>query len=358
MRKALYAIILCFSEVAIAQPPAASQPVAAEVAAVCTRAGVDISAVRIETPAAATFPLIDAHNHLNGDMTAEALIQMMDRAGVESMVLMPRHYRAPRDGGLASDEQALDYSQRHPGRFIPFVGGQRDDLGPRAINNPSNVYFVLRDFSAKLGKGDYRGLGEFILVHHAYDVGGGETGGEVRIQVDHDAMRKVAALAAKQHVAVLFHAEAEVQPAKEAEALFAAFPDTLFIWAHACGRASADDTALRLRRFPNLMCDLGGMFNGPRTAGGYGKQWPRKTPWVHQVQDDAGHVLPEMKQLLEAFPDRFMIGTDTAHTAYLKFYEYRIAIFRVMLAQLAPDAARKIGAENARRVFMKSAGRE
>jgi predicted TIM-barrel fold metal-dependent hydrolase len=78
---------------------------------------------------------------------------------------------------------------------------------------------------------------------------------------------------------------------------------------------------------------------------------------VHQVQDDSGRVLPEMKQLLEAFPDRFMIGTDTAHSAYLKFYDYRIAILRVMLVQLAPDAARKIGAENARRVFAKPATR-
>ena len=358
MRKALFAIILCLSEVTFPQQPATSQPVASDVAAVFARAGVDISAVRIETPAAATMPVIDAHNHLNANIAAETLIQLMDRAGVESMVLMPRHYRAPRDGGLASDEQALDYSQRYPGRFIAFVGGQRDDLGPRGINNPTNVYFVLREFSNKLAKGDYRGLGEFILVHHAYDVGGGETGGEVRIQVDHDAMRRVAALAAKQRVPVVFHAEAEEEPAKEAEALFAAFPDTLFIWAHNCGRASADDTARRLRRFPNLMCDLGHMFNGPRTQGGYGKEWPRKTPWVHRVQDDAGRVLPEMKQLFETFPDRFMIGTDTAHTLMLKFYEYRIAIFRVMLAQLAPEAARKIGAENARRVFMKSAGRE
>jgi predicted TIM-barrel fold metal-dependent hydrolase len=65
-----------------------------------------------------------------------------------------------------------------------------------------------------------------------------------------------------------------------------------------------------------------------------------------------------MKQLFETFPDRFMIGTDTAHTAYLKFYEYRIAIFRVLLMQLAPEAARSIAAENARRIFMKPAGRE
>jgi hypothetical protein len=164
------------------------------------------------------MPVIDAHNHLNANIAAEALLQPMDRAGVESMVLMPRHYTAASDGGLASDEQALDYSKRYPGRFIPFIGGQRDDLGPRAINNPVNVSSVLREFSRKLNQSEFRGLGEFILRHHSYDVGGGD-----------------AALAAKQRVPVLFHAEAEEQPAREAEALIAAFPDTLFIWAHSCG---------------------------------------------------------------------------------------------------------------------------
>lgn len=357
MRKALFGIILCFSEVAIAQPPTASQPVTAEVAAVFARTGVDISAVRIEAPAAATFPLIDAHNHLNANMTAEELIERMDRAGVEAMVLMPRHYSALSDGGGASDEQALNFAQRYVGRFIPFVGGQRDDLGPRS-DVWRNAHFLLREFTDKLGNGNYKGLGEFILVHHAYDVGGGETGGDVRIRVDIDPMRRIAVLAAEKGIPVLFHAEAEDAPAEQAEALIAAFPRTLFIWAHNCGRASAEQTARRLRRFPNLMCDLGHMFNGPRTQGGYGKGWPRKTRWVHLVQDDAGRLLPEMKQLFETFPDRFMIGTDTAHTAYLKFYEYRIAIFRVLLAQLAPEAARSIAAENARRVFMKSAGQK
>jgi len=358
MRRGLVAIALCLLGAATVSPPAASQPVSAELGGILSRTGVEIAAVQIEAPSAATMPLIDAHNHLNANIRAESLIEAMDRAGVESMVLMPRHFRDPKDGGAATDEQGLDYSRRYPGRFIPFVGGQRDDLGPRSIENQLNVHFVLRDFSDKLGKGDYRGLGEFILVHHAYDVGGGETGGEVRIPVDHDAMRRVAALAAKQRVPVVFHAEAEERPAREAEALLAAFPNTLFIWAHACGRASADETARRLRSYPNLMCDLGSMYNGPRTQGGYGKEWPRKTPWVHLVQDGAGRILPEMKQLFETFPDRFMIGTDTAHTAYLKFYRYRIDMFRVMLAQLAPEAARKIGAENARRVFASPATRE
>jgi hypothetical protein len=358
MRKVPVTITLGILGVAFFALPAIGQPVSAELTAIFARAGVDIAAVHVETPSVAAMPLIDAHNHLNANMSAESLMESMERAGVESMVLMPRHYRDPRDGGMATDEQALDYSRRYPGRFIPLVGGQRDDLGPRSIDDPRNVHFVLRELGDRLGKGDYRGLGEFILVHYAYDVGGGETGGEVRIRVDHDAMRRLAALAGKQRVPVVFHAEAEEKPAKEAEALIAAYPDTLFVWSHACGRASADETARRLRLFPNLMCDLGHMFNGPHTQGGYGKYWPRKTPSVHLVQDDAGRILPEMKQLFEAFPDRFMIGTDTAHTAYLKFYRYRIDMFRVMLAQLAPEAARKIGAENARRVFAAPAKRD
>lgn len=347
MRRALLALLLGTSAAAGAQAPAVPE----EVAAVFAAASVSLSVVRIEAPGAATMPLVDAHNHLNANVPAELLIPLMNRAGVEAMVLMPRHYRAAHEGGGATDEQALDYARRYPGRFVPFVGGQRDDLGSRAIQDPSNVHFVLEEFDGKLATGGYRGLGEFILVHHAYDVSGGETGGEVRIRVDHRAMRGAAALAGKHKVPMLFHAEAEEAPAQEAEALLAAFPGTQFIWAHNCGRASAEDTARRLRQFPNLTCDLGHMFHGPLTSGGYGAGWPRKTPWVHLVQDVMGVVLPDMKRLFDAFPDRFLIGTDTAHTHYFLFYEYRIAIFRVLLAQLSPEAARKIGAENARRLF-------
>jgi len=54
---------------------------------------------------------------------------------------------------------------------------------------------------------------------------------------------------------------------------------------------TADQVGRLLNRFPNLMCDLGHMFNGPNTKGGYGKYWPRKTPWIHLVQDDDGKIV-------------------------------------------------------------------
>lgn len=358
MRGAIVVIAASLLGVALFPSLATGQGERVDMAGIFGRTGVIRAGVRIETPAAATFPLVDAHNHLNGNISAEQLLEAMDRSGVEAMVLMPRHYRNPGAGGAATDEQALQYSRRYPGRFIPLVGGQRDDLGERGIDRPGNTSTVLRELAAELdrGGGEYRGLGEFILVHHAYPpVSDGEAGGEVRIRVDHDAMRRIAALAAKVRLPVVFHAEAEEKPAREAEALFAAYPDTVFVWAHACGRASAADTARRLRAFPNLVCDLGSMSNGPRSLAGYGRQWPRESPWVHQVQDNDGRIVPEMKVLFEEFPDRFMIGSDVAHTGQLKTYRYRMDLFRVMLSQLSLEAARKIGAENARRVFAQAA---
>jgi predicted TIM-barrel fold metal-dependent hydrolase len=323
------------------------------------KTGVNRSNVKVENIEAAHIPLIDAHNHLNANMGAETLIKFMEKAGVKRMVLMPRHYTSPKDGGLGSDEQALDYARRFPDRFIPFIGGQRDDLGPksRIWDGGSDLYFLLKEMETKLKTGEFFGLGEFILVHYAYEITNTtETGGEVKIPADSRGLKEIAKLAARYQVPVLFHAEAEPGVVKEVVRLFKSAPDTQFIWAHNCGRSSAEQIGKLLNQYPKLMCDLGGMFNGPYTKGSYGKYWPRKTPWIHLVQDDGGKIVPEMKALFEAFPDRFVIGTDVAHTPMLIHYEYRIAIFRVMLAQLAAHTARKIGYENAERLFAKPGG--
>ncbi len=41
-----------------------------------------------ESPSSEQFPIVDAHNHLNKDISAEQLIELMDKAGVSRMVLM------------------------------------------------------------------------------------------------------------------------------------------------------------------------------------------------------------------------------------------------------------------------------
>jgi hypothetical protein len=203
--------------------------------AVFNRTGVSRSSVKVENHEAATIPVIDAHNHLNANMGAETLIKAMEKAGVKRMVLMPRHYTRPEDGGLGSDEQALEYARRFPDRFIPFIGGQRDDLGPksRIWDGGSDLYFLQKEMETKLKTGEFFGLGEFILVHHAYEITNtAETGGEVRIPADSRDLKGVAKLAARYQVPVLFHAEAEPQVLKEVVRLIEGAQDTRFIWAH------------------------------------------------------------------------------------------------------------------------------
>ena len=296
--------------------------------------------------APAALQVIDAHNHLNGDMSAEELIGLMDRSGVRAMVLMARYYQS----GKGSDEQAADYASRYPGRFIPFVAGQRGDLRRTvAWNNPSVVgERYLRAAEKMLKSGRYFGLGEYILVHYNY---GKSLGSEVRIPVDSYLLRQISALGSRYSVPVLFHAEAEPDNVAQAEQLVASNRNTRFIWAHNCGRASAQQIGMLLERFANLMCDLGGMVVTPTWSGGYGHYWPIKTEWIHLVQKDGGELYPGMEALFERFPDRFMIGTDAADTLGLSLYAERIHAFRQLLLQLTPSAARKIGQENADRVF-------
>ena len=299
------------------------------------------------------LPIIDLHTHLNGDMEAKDLLALMDRVGVRTMVLMARYYANPKDAGYGSDMQAADFARTHKGRFIPFVAGQRGELGRLAQwEDPESASWYLRESEDKLRTGEFFGLGEYILYHHAYDlVGLGQRGGEVRLPADSPLMHRIAALGAKYAVPVLFHLEAEPEQTQQAVRLFEANPDTTFIWAHNCGRASADQIRQLLGRFPRLMCDLGGMMVTPSESGGYGRYWPKRTPYIHLVQADGGKVYPEKLRLFEDFSDRFLLGTDTAHTPALRSYEERIHAFRQMLSQMTPATARRIAYENAERLF-------
>jgi hypothetical protein len=301
------------------------------------------------------LPIVDFHTHLNGDMEAGRLLDLMDRTGVRSMVLMARYYANPQDAGYGSDSQAIGFARSHKGRFVPFVAGQRGELGQLSRHtweNPEAAGWYLREAEEKLQSGELFGLGEYILFHHAYDLGGwGQIGNEVRLPADSPLMQRIAALGAKYQVPVLFHLEAEPEQSEQAARLFEAHPDTTFIWAHNCGRASADRIRQLLGRFPRLMCDLGGMMVTPSDRGGYGRYWPKHTPYIHLVQADGGKVYPEMLRLFEDFSDRFLLGTDTAHTPALRFYEERIEAFRQMLSQMSPATAKRIAYENAERLF-------
>jgi predicted TIM-barrel fold metal-dependent hydrolase len=302
------------------------------------------------------LPLFDAHTHLNSDMPAETLLQAMDATGVRRMALIPRHYR---DDGWATDEQAADYAGRHPARFVAFVGGQRGDL-----SQPSHWtgdHRFLAEAKAKLDTGRFRGVGELIIVHYGYNRYVPTTNqaytGDVRIPVDTPLMFKIMDLAARHGVPVLIHAEAEDETARQMRRLLESFPEAKVIWAHNCGRAAAARVAEFLRQHPQLLCDLAGMavpFPEPYGWGTFGTIAGgeyKPSSHVTRVQNNNGTLNLSMRDLFEAFPDRFVIGTDTAHPFQYSRYADMVAAFRRLLSQLKPETARKIGYDNAERLY-------
>jgi len=311
-----------------------------------------------------SLPLFDAHAHLNHDMTAEMLIKWMDQAGVRKMVLMPRYYS---DDGKATDGQAAEYVRRYPERFIAIIAGQRGGLlRPSAwmtedapdIRGDKGQWLMisghrfLAEAESKLRSGQFSGLGEFIIHHYGYNrlvpTTDQSVSGDLELPVDTPLMFKIVDLAAHYNVPVVIHAEAEPQTAEQMRKLLDRSPNTKIIWAHNCGRGPSEQTAEFLKAYPNLMCDLGCMAN----AYGYGTGWPAgRSRHITVVQYRDGRINPKMRNLFETFPDRFMIGTDIAHPFLYSRYSDMIVSFRLLLSQLTPETARKIGYVNAERLF-------
>ena len=310
-------------------------------------------------------PLVDFHTHLQQRALAEDLIQKMDATNVRRLVLMPLYYgddAGSVNDGLGSDEQAQDYGRRFPDRFVPFVGMQRGELNNRdAIrSSTSDGLRILRQTGQKLASGEFFGMGEFMLRFYPYTTQRGIVAtSDMDYPVDGWFMRQCADLSARYRAPMVFHAEAEPHVAEAARRLFEAHPQAIFVWAHNCGRSSAADIAAMLEGYPNLHADLGHMtYSGPG-VNSYGTGWPRHGAHTHLVVDDKGNLLPEMKALFERFPDRFTIGTDTAHARVYANYLQRVPRWRYVLGQLSADTARKFAHANAEKFFrMTTAGQQ
>jgi Tat protein secretion system quality control protein TatD with DNase activity len=293
-----------------------------------------------------SLAIVDVHGHLNGDMSADQLIDLMDRSGVSRMVLMPRSFGGRRSGGSGSDGQALDFAKSRPGRFIPFIGGQRDMLDHRErwLSPDRQAENLLSEIETKLRTRQFYGIGELIIRHYPFE-DKAQGGRERDIPVNTPLMRRFADLAARHDVPLLIHAEGEPEIVSGMKELLENNPKTRVIWAHNCGRSSPEIIRGFLGRHANLFCDLGGMLNGQFSP--YGTYWPKKTPWMFLIEDGNGNLLPEMKTLYEAFPTRFFLGTDPAFTPSLRHYARRIERFRELLSGLMLETARRFAFENA-----------
>jgi len=276
------------------------------------------------------FPLVDAHSHYGAvrDPMAEDLIEAMDAAGIKRMVLFE-----------ASDRGAIRLAKRFPGRFAPSYQGplgidtRREEM--KYGKDPEIAQQIAGRYEKVLSAGVYRGLGEIPAYHPRRPM---------PIAPDSPLVLKLLELAGQYGVPINVHCTAADGGATRMARALRLHPKTTVIWAH--GGSRLLEMSNFLKDHPNLYFDLSTLH----------PPWPLRGGRTHLAY--RGVIDRSWRELLEAYPDRFLVGFDfgtgfggvvqsSPLSAACKVGEF----FQTVLAQLTPSTARKVAYENAEKLY-------
>ena len=256
-------------------------------------------------------PLFDAHLHYNDDAQAPHpladVLARMQRSGVRAIVANSR----PNDGtqALAS---AQDATRTAGVTVVPFVRLYRNRADYNGWFADESIYqMVLRELERGTPAGPFRGLGEF----HLYD----------SANADGAVAAKLMKLARERGLAVLAHCD-EVAIDK----LMAHASGARLIWAHTgIGGTPVGRVRELMRRHPSLRGEL--------------SYRPGLT--------DNGTLAAEWRELFNALPERFLIGSDTWINQRWQHYEAQMDEYRAWLGALPAEIARRIAWGNGAALF-------
>ncbi len=286
---------------------AAARPVRALLGALLLAAG----SAAAQQPYAG--PIFDAHLHYNDEAFSaphpvDDVLARMQRSGVRAIIANSR----PNDGTktLASER---DKARAAGVTVIPFIRLYSNRADYNGWFGDETIHQMVQDeLRAGTAVGAYRGLGELLLYDSA-----NANGAVARALMQLAEARKLAVLAHVDDAAI--------------DLLMAHAPGARLIWAHTgIGGAPAERVRALLTRYPRLMGELS--YRPGLTAGG-------------------GQLSAEWRALITAFPDRFLVGSDTWINARWSGYEMLMAEARQWLGGLPPAVARQVAWGNGARLF-------
>lgn len=244
-------------------------------------------------------PIFDAQVHYNEesweDIPVKAILNTAEEKNVPWLLV----------GSLPNEGTWLLYDG-NPSQVIPMlVPYQSSDERDTWFADPKSLSYIEKEISAK----PYRGIGEFFLFDG---------------QVNTPVVRGMVEIALK-HGLVL-HARSDQFAIDQ---LFALGPELRILWAH------------------------GGMFTEPKAIGEMLARYPRLWVEISQRGDVApgGKLSPEWLDVMQRYPDRFLLGSGTYTKDYWYQFRYAFDRYRGWLKQLPPDVAEQIAFRNGLKLF-------
>lgn len=323
-------------------------------------------------PAYAQSEWIDAHVHLIADKgslddfdeAARAALQIMDSNGIKKMVVMS----PPRPNENFDLESLKGVMAKYGSRIAVFGGGGSLNPMLQEAGHSANVSDEVRrrfetTAEAYLADGA-KGFGE-IAAHHVSLL---PSHGYESVSADHPLMLLLADIAARQGVPIDLHFDPVPEdsptpsqlvsprnpPMLKAnlaglEHLLEHNRKTTIMWAHAgsdpVGFFTPQLVREMLGRHPNLSFSIRPLYKSP-------------TALINPL----GRVNQEWIAVFRNFPDRFVIGTDSfivasnyrgpdAPKTFAMAAEKQRNAVKTLLNALPEDLARRIGFENAERIY-------
>jgi len=245
------------------------------------------------------LPVFDAHIHYSHDawdvVPTAAVIALMREAGLRRALV-----------SSSDDEGTQRLLAAAPDLVIPSLRPYRRR---GEIQTWMHDQSVVRHVEDRLARHRYAAIGEF----HLYGA-----------DADLPVPRRLVELARAHGLVLHAHSDADA-----VERIFRQDPDARVLWAHA-GFDRPENVRALLERHRTLWADLA--FRSEHGAG--------------------GRVDPAWRELFEAFPDRFMVGTDTFTPERLHYIPEHAAWSRAWLADLPVALAERIAWRNAEALLL------
>lgn len=264
-------------------------------------------------------PIFDAHLHYNeeawngkgGPHPPADAVARMQRNGVRAIIANSR----PNAGThtLAESREVAGAGVT----VVPFVRVYRNRADYTSWFRDETIYEMVRSELARgSAAGPFRGIGEFHLYESANAKG--------------PVARKLVELAERNNLAMLAHVDDDA-----IDLLMAASPSggqkLRLIWAHTgIGGAPVERVRSLMERYPLLVGELS--YRPGLTCAG-------------------GKLCPEWRELMQRFPTRFVLGSDTWINQRWDSYDDTMRGYRTWLGDLPPELAQGIAWGNAAAMF-------
>ena len=248
------------------------------------------------------LPLFDAHVHYKEPAwepyPPAAVVELMDKSGVATALV-----------SSTPDEGTIKLWRYAPNRIVPELRPYHGQAGSSNWTKAPDIFDYL---VKRLNDYPHEGIGEFHLHNVDPD--------------DEPLLRKIAELAKSRNIYIHVHSGKE-----PVDLLFSFEPKLKIIWAHAGMSEPAQTVEIMMATYETLYADTSF------------REGDILTP--------QGTIDPTWRLVLERFPDRFMVGSDTWVNEQWDSYRQIMAVNRKWLSQFPRAIAEKIAFENAERLF-------